>query len=90
MKIKFIKEKKEATVTSGCEILEIFRKHPDLPLKFGCKRGECGTCAIKILNGMQNLTKLSTQEEATLRKKGCDKSYRLACQCAVNGSVEIE
>lgn len=87
MKIKFIKEKKEAEVSSGSEFLEL---SPDLPIKFGCKRGECGTCAIKILKGMDHLTKMSALERETLRKKGCGPDYRLACQCAINGPVDIE
>lgn len=90
VKIKFSNEKKEVEMCSGSEFLEIHGAHPDLPLKFGCKRGECGTCTIKILKGMENLTKMSAEEQETLRKKNCDHHYRLACQCAVNGFVEIE
>lgn len=80
----------EVEMRPGSEFLGIHDRYPDLPLKFGCKRGECGTCTIKILKGMENLTKMSAQERETLRKKGCDSAYRLACQCAVNGFIEIE
>ncbi len=90
VKIKFINSNKEIDVPSGYEFLDMLHRHPDLPLKYGCKRGECGTCAIKILHGMENLTKLSPQESETLKKKGKDSSYRLACQCAVNGNIVIE
>lgn len=88
-KIKFIKAQQEIEVPSGSEFLEIHRKHPHLPLKFGCRQGGCGICAIKVTRGMENLSKLSPLESKTLCKKGCDETYRLACQCAVNGPIEV-
>ncbi len=90
VKIKFANKKIEYETLSGSEFLEIFRKNPNLPLKFGCTRGECGTCAIKVLQGMENLSKISESEIAVLRKKGHCNKYRLACQCVVNGFLEIE
>jgi ferredoxin len=83
---------KELTVhvSSGCEFLELYRKNPHLPLKFGCTRGECGVCAIKIADGKHNLSKCSKFETQTLQKKGLDSSSRLACQCAINGDIVVE
>lgn len=90
VKIKFIKQGIEVDIPSGSEFLEIHERHPQLPLRFGCRRGECGTCTIKILSGSKNLTRLSPLEMETLGKKGCESNCRLACQCAINGPVEIE
>ncbi len=81
---------KEFIVPSGSELLELARKNPEIPLKFGCTRGECGVCAVKVLSGSQNLTKQSFQELETLSKKSLGPGYRLACQCALNGDVEFE
>lgn len=85
VKIKFHQAQKELSVPSGSEFLEI----PNLPIKFSCKQGTCGTCSIKILCGMDHLTKTSTIENQTLKQKGLDSTHRLACQCAINGPVEI-
>lgn len=89
-KIKFAKEKKTFQVKAGDEFLNIYQRTANFPLKFGCKVGECGLCVIKILSGMENLTKKTKAESETLRKKKYDSDDRLACQCAINGSIEIE
>ncbi len=86
-KLKFVQV--EVEISSGTELIEVARKYPSLPFKFGCTRGECGVCAVKVDAGMQNLTKLSRSEEETLLRRGCGDGYRLACQCAMNGDVEL-
>lgn len=79
------------TVPEGIELLQAKKQNPDMPLKFGCTRGNCGVCAIHVLSGSENLTKMCSNEEGTLKRKGClQGDYRLACQCALNGSIEIE
>ena len=76
--------------SSGTDFLEFHRKNPNSPLRFGCQRGDCGTCAIKILEGSENLTKQSEQEKQVLRQKNLDvEQHRLACQCAFNGDVAL-
>lgn len=89
-KLKFLRKNIEVTISSGSEFLEIFKKNPDLPMKFGCTRGECGVCAIKVIEGCKNLTKCSSQERDLLGKKGLSDEHRLACQCAVNGDITLE
>ena len=79
------------TVPEGIELLKAKKLNPDMPLRFGCTRGNCGVCAIHVLSGNDQLTKMCPKEESTLRQKGClPGAYRLACQCALNGSIEIE
>lgn len=73
----------------GSEILKIHNNNPHLALKFGCRRGNCGACAIKVISGSQNLTKMCAQEADVLKRKGLGDDYRLACQCALNGDVTL-
>lgn len=89
-KITFDSKGIEIRVQDGSDFLEIHRRHPELPLKFGCTRGDCGVCAIRIVEGNDHLTKESDKERETLLRKGRGSDYRLACQCAVNGDVIIE
>lgn len=77
-------------VPEGIELLQAKKQNPDIPIKFGCTRGDCGVCAIHILEGFKNLTKICPKEEQTLKLKKLPSNYRLACQCALNGSVTIE
>jgi ferredoxin len=90
-KIKFGSSGPEVIVPAGSELVQIYNTNETLPLKFGCRRGDCGTCAIKVLDGYNNLTKISPTEEIVLKKKNLNPDcHRLACQCALNGDVCIE
>lgn len=62
---------------------------PSIPLKFGCCQGECGTCAIRVLEGEENLSPMTKQEKITLARLGLH-HHRLACQCALRGDVVID
>ncbi len=57
----------------------------ELGVAFGCNTGVCGLCAIKIIEGEKNLSKL-TQEEKNLNKNS---KNRLACQCKINKGEAI-
>lgn len=89
-KIKFISNDVAHNVPSGTDLLQAYRINPAIPLQFGCTQGACGTCAIKIIEGAEQMTKLTKQEVQTLRCKGLGEGYRLACQCAINGDITIE
>lgn len=90
-KLRFLSKNIEVEVPSGSELLQIGRKHPELPLKFGCTHGDCGVCAVKVLLGPENLTRQSQQEIQTLKNKQLDpRTHRLACQCAINGNVTLQ
>lgn len=49
--------------------------------------GQCGTCLIEVLEGMQNLSPRTDSENRKLKKK--PGTYRLACQVTVNGPVTV-
>ena len=59
-----------------------------MPLKFGCTLGHCGVCSIKVNAGKENLSPPTRQEKTTLKEKYLE-GYRLACQCALLGDVEL-
>lgn len=50
--------------------------------------GQCGTCLVEVLCGMENLSPKTDFEQRKLRKK--PENYRLACQTLVNGSVTVK
>lgn len=74
----------------GVELLRASQIDPSLPFRFGCCKGECGKCVIRVINGKDNLSKPTKEEQATLTRKYNDSSCRLACQCAILGDVMIE
>jgi ferredoxin len=58
-------------------------------LRFGCRKACCCLCAIRVIDGAENLSSPSTSERQALIDKGKDHDVRLACQCAINGDVTI-
>lgn len=78
------------TCSNGIELLHAYKMNPLIPLKFGCTKGSCGTCKIKVIQGAENLSKRTKQEIETIKAKNLDESYRLACQCAIHGDIVIE
>ncbi|MDB9495278.1 2Fe-2S iron-sulfur cluster-binding protein [Spirulina major CS-329] len=49
--------------------------------------GQCGTCIVEVLSGMNNLSERTETEQKKLKKK--PDTYRLACQTLVNGPVTV-
>lgn len=59
----------------------------DLGLEFGCKNGFCRTCEVTVLEGYDNLSELTENEEFI----GLIKPRRLMCQCKIKkGIVKIK
>ena len=88
--ITFLTYHQSFQVRPGTELLTAYKINPSMPLKFGCCKGQCATCAIKVVEGEQNLSKMTKQEKETLRLKNMHPTCRLACQCALLGDVQIE
>jgi len=84
--IKFIKTQTTIVLPDGSDLLDFA---VNLPIKFGCRQGNCGTCAIRIVSGYENLTQCSPAERVTLQKIGKGQGFRLACQCALNGNIDV-
>jgi ferredoxin len=87
--ITFLPEEKRMKVKEGSEFVT-FADEESFPIRFGCKIGNCGVCAIQVEKGMENLTKMDSHEKETILLKDLDpETHRLACQCAINGNIEI-
>ncbi|MFI0435254.1 MAG: 2Fe-2S iron-sulfur cluster-binding protein [Parachlamydiaceae bacterium] len=77
-------------VKEGTDFLHLSYLDNTLPLKFGCRKGGCGSCAIRILSGEANLSRQTKEERATVHRLKIDPDKRLACQCAIKGDVVID
>ncbi|MGB2925958.1 MAG: 2Fe-2S iron-sulfur cluster-binding protein [Limnothrix sp.] len=49
--------------------------------------GQCATCMVEVLEGMENLSPRTEFEQRRLAKR--PDNYRLACQTLVNGQVVV-
>ena len=91
--IKFVNEEKEVIAALGANLrekaiqngIDIYTLKGKLTNCGGY--GQCGTCIVEIVEGMENLSPKTDFEQRRLRKK--PDSYRLACQAIVNGAVTV-
>ena len=63
----------------------------DLDLNHYCGgMASCGSCRVIVVEGMENLSPLSSTEEMTLDIVRESERDRLGCQCEVRGPVTVE
>lgn len=92
--IKFVKEDKEIIAANGANLrekalqngIDIYTLRGKLVNCGGY--GQCGTCIVEIVEGMENLSPKTPFEERKLKRKPA--SYRLACQTLVNGAISVK
>lgn len=91
--IKFVNENQEIIAADGANLrIKALEKQIDLYTFMGKMMncggyGQCGTCIVEVVEGMENLSPRTDAEKRLLKKK--PDSYRLACQTMVNGPVSI-
>ncbi|WP_159783006.1 2Fe-2S iron-sulfur cluster-binding protein [Sodalinema gerasimenkoae] len=92
--IKFVNEDLEVVAADGANLrIKALENKVDVYKTWGkltnCGGyGQCGTCIVEVIEGMENLSPPTETEKRKLRKK--PDSYRLACQVQVNGEVSIK
>lgn len=91
--IKFVKENKEVVAADGANLrLKAMQNGIDIYTLIGKMTncggyGQCGTCIVEIVEGIENLSPRTDVENRKLKKK--PDNYRLACQTLVNGPVSV-
>lgn len=84
-KLKFEHNDEEIEIDDGAPIAEACEEEG---VPFACTEGVCGTCVIEIVEGQENLSEPTPEEEDFLGEGCCDE--RLACQCRIKkGTVKI-
>ncbi|MGE5660554.1 MAG: 2Fe-2S iron-sulfur cluster-binding protein [Actinomycetota bacterium] len=92
--IRFVNENQEVIAADGANLrLKALENRIDLYSFTGklmnCGGyGQCGTCIVEIVEGIENLSPRTEVENQKLKKKPA--TYRLACQTLVNGPVSVK
>jgi len=92
--ISFIKENKEIIVAQGANLrekavansIDIYTLTGKLMNCGGY--GQCGTCIVEVVDGIENLSPKTDFELRKLKKK--PENFRLACQTIVNGPIKVK
>jgi len=75
-------------VPAGSRVIEISEK-VNSGIVYGCREGDCGTCLMKVTEGMDNLSEPSALELRILKEHFAGKDMRLACQAQVLGDATV-
>ena len=76
------------TVPAGTRLIEVSEK-VGAGITYGCREGECGTCMMKIVSGIEHLGSPSMLEDQVLKENYAGAANRLACQAQVIGGHVI-
>jgi len=79
---------KTVEVPDGSSLTELDGKSSVL---FACKAGVCGSCKVKVIEGMENLEPPTEEEKKALETFGTDPKERILCLCKIkSGKIVIE
>ncbi|NJN48909.1 MAG: (2Fe-2S)-binding protein, partial [Alkalinema sp. RL_2_19] len=92
--INFVNEGKEVMASSGANMrVKAVENGIDLYTVMGKMMncggyGQCGTCVVEVVEGLEHLSPRTAIEEKRFKNK--PDNYRLACQSMVNGPVSVK
>ena len=88
-KITFLPSKQEVEAETGTTILMAATRN-GIKIIHECTEGICGTDIAKIVEGAENLSEKSDDEDLTLETMGAADGSRLCCMAKVQGDVVVE
>ena len=59
-------------------------------ITFGCRTGSCGTCRVRVAEGLDHCGEMGPEERDFLKGLEAPPDQRLACQVTVHGDVAID
>jgi ferredoxin len=88
-KITFLPAKREIEAENGTTILMAATRN-GIKILHECTEGICGTDIARIVEGAENLSKKSDNEDLTLETMDAAEGSRLCCMAKVLGDVVVE
>lgn len=84
--IKFTTDNQEVDVEDNSELRDPCENQFNIP--FGCKDGICGTCRVRVSEGLENLSPKNEKEKDLLPEHD---NERLACQTQIkSGNIVMD
>ncbi|MBC7530467.1 MAG: (2Fe-2S)-binding protein [Oligoflexus sp.] len=90
-RIEFRPDNRSAEVDEKTKILLCARK-AGVAIRFACASCRCGTCAVRILDGKDNLSPMKEDETKLLTRLSlpADGTVRLSCQTRIMGDCVVD
>ncbi len=81
--VVFLHSEKVCQISSGSTLLELAERN-GVQIPFGCRQGQCGTCATRVLSG---IVLMDVEAGLTAEQKGA--GYVLPCVSRAEGTVVL-
>lgn len=78
--VRFLPSGYECQVKPGTALVDVCDEHPEAEVPFSCRSASCGTCRVRVKEGMELLSKAQDDELDVLEVFGDGKDVRLCCQ----------
>lgn len=88
-KVRFEPAGFECEVKVGTALVDTCDENPASEVPFSCRSASCGTCRVRVKEGMALLSKPQADELDVLEVFGDGKDVRLCCQIEVVGEGNI-
>lgn len=59
-------------------------------ITFGCRTGSCGTCRVRLTEGLSHCSEPGAEERDFLKGLDAPPDQRLACQVTVQGDIAVD
>lgn len=91
-RVRFLPSGFETQVSVGTQLVDTCDEHPEAEVPFSCRSASCGTCRVRVKEGMAHLSKAKDDELDVLDVFGDGKDVRLCCQVEIasEGNVVLE
>jgi len=81
--VEFVRSQKTCEVSAGSSLLEVAESN-GVKIPYGCRQGQCGTCAIRVLSGS-----VSMSTDAGLTSEQRNRGFVLPCVGQPEGAVIV-
>jgi 2Fe-2S ferredoxin len=87
--VRFLPSGYETQVKTGTALVDTCDEHPEAEVPFSCRSASCGTCRVRVKEGMELLSRPQDDELDVLDVFGDGKDVRLCCQIQVVGEGRL-
>jgi ferredoxin len=67
-------------ITPGTRLVDVTDSHPEAEVPYSCRSASCGTCRVKVVEGVAALSEPEDDEIDVLDIFGNEPGVRLCCQ----------
>lgn len=89
MKVHFLLEDLLVEAPDGTSLQRI-ADAAGADITFGCRTGSCGTCRVRVTEGLDHCSEPGSEERDFLKGLDAPVDQRLACQVCVHGDIAID